>query len=228
MQRIRPRLSYANVVSTLCLFVLLGGGAYAASRLPPDSVGTKQLKKDAVKGPKVADRSLTARDIRGSVALANRASNADHAASADRAASADLLAGSPPAAFMPSGSVARAHSAVTISGGGRDDPLLSIGPLTLKANCENTGLAIYLRILASTAASDGRAVWGSSGGSAGRVELSGAPQVTVEQSALSASGASGAGDFLYVDATTTVAIDFAYTASGPQQSCTIDAVALRV
>ncbi|MDX6225535.1 MAG: hypothetical protein QOE64_1911 [Frankiales bacterium] len=29
--RLRPRLTYANVISTLCLFVLLGGGAWAAS-----------------------------------------------------------------------------------------------------------------------------------------------------------------------------------------------------
>ena len=29
---IRPRLSYANVVSTLCLFIVLGGGAYAATK----------------------------------------------------------------------------------------------------------------------------------------------------------------------------------------------------
>ena len=28
------RLTYANVVSTLCLFLLLGGGAYAAFSLP--------------------------------------------------------------------------------------------------------------------------------------------------------------------------------------------------
>ncbi|MFL5780062.1 MAG: hypothetical protein ACJ760_02005 [Thermoleophilaceae bacterium] len=29
--RLRPRITYANVVSTLCLFMLLGGGALAAS-----------------------------------------------------------------------------------------------------------------------------------------------------------------------------------------------------
>ena len=29
MLSVRPRLSYANVISTLCLFLLLGGGAYA-------------------------------------------------------------------------------------------------------------------------------------------------------------------------------------------------------
>jgi hypothetical protein len=29
--RLRPRLTYANIISTLCLFILLGGGAWAAS-----------------------------------------------------------------------------------------------------------------------------------------------------------------------------------------------------
>jgi len=233
MKRVRASLSYANVVSTLCLFVLLGGGAYAASKLPRNSVGTKQLKRNAVKGAKVANRSLTAADIRGSVhraesaARADRAASADRAAAADRAASAELLGGSPAAAFLQSSVVARAHSAVTIAGGGRTDPLLRMGPLTLQANCENTGLAIYVRILASTSASGGRAVWGSSGGSTGAIELSGTPQTTVEQNATSAASASGAGDLLYIDPTMTISLDFAYTASGPQQSCTIDAVALR-
>jgi hypothetical protein len=69
----RPKLTYANVVSTLCLFILLGGGAYAAVKLPKNSVGTKQLKKGAVKAddlgenavssPKVANGSLLKEDF---------------------------------------------------------------------------------------------------------------------------------------------------------------------
>ena len=31
LRRLRPRLTYSNVVATICLFVVLGGGAYAAS-----------------------------------------------------------------------------------------------------------------------------------------------------------------------------------------------------
>jgi hypothetical protein len=60
----KPRLTYANVVSTLCLFVLLGGGAYAASKLPKDSVGPKQLKADAVTSDKVKDGDLLAADFK--------------------------------------------------------------------------------------------------------------------------------------------------------------------
>jgi hypothetical protein len=97
----RPKLTYSNVVSTLCLFILLGGGAYAAAKLPKNSVGTKQLKKNAVKGPKVKNRSLTKVDIRGPVDSATSAAEAAHAAQADRATTADKLGGLNPSAFQP-------------------------------------------------------------------------------------------------------------------------------
>ena len=59
----RPKLNYANVMSTLCFFLLLGGGAYAAGHLGKNSVGSKQLKKNAVTSPKVKDHSLLASDF---------------------------------------------------------------------------------------------------------------------------------------------------------------------
>jgi hypothetical protein len=48
LKAVRSHLTYSNVVSTLCLFLLLGGVAYAAGQLAPNSVGTKQLKNGAV------------------------------------------------------------------------------------------------------------------------------------------------------------------------------------
>jgi hypothetical protein len=56
MKTLRDKLTYANVVSTLCLFLLLGGGAaYAATEmLPKNSVGTKQLKTGAVTPKKLS------------------------------------------------------------------------------------------------------------------------------------------------------------------------------
>jgi hypothetical protein len=64
LRRLRPRLTYANVVSSICLFLLLGGGAaFAARQLAKSSVGTKQLKKSAVTGEKVKDGSLTGADL---------------------------------------------------------------------------------------------------------------------------------------------------------------------
>lgn len=48
MHRIRRKLTYANVMATIAVFIALGGASYAAIKLPKNSVGTKQLKKGAV------------------------------------------------------------------------------------------------------------------------------------------------------------------------------------
>jgi hypothetical protein len=100
---LRRHLTYANVISTLCLFLVLGGGAaFAATKLAKSSVGTEQLKGEAVtKGKlapnsvnskKVVDGSLTGSDIQastlGKVPNAGYAENADHATTAGSANSA--------------------------------------------------------------------------------------------------------------------------------------------
>ena len=55
MRRLRGKLTYSNVISTLCLMLLLGGGtAYAATHLPKNSVGAGQLKKGAVTPAKLS------------------------------------------------------------------------------------------------------------------------------------------------------------------------------
>ena len=71
--KLRPHLTFANIVSSIALFVALGGGAYAVS-IPRNSVGGPQLKrgavtaskikKGAVTSAKVKDRSLLATDFR--------------------------------------------------------------------------------------------------------------------------------------------------------------------
>jgi hypothetical protein len=48
LAHIRPRLTYANVMSSLAVFLVLGGSAYALSA---NSVGSKELKPNAA-GPK--------------------------------------------------------------------------------------------------------------------------------------------------------------------------------
>jgi hypothetical protein len=62
MHRIRGTFRYANVVSTLCLVLLLGGGtAYAASQLvPKQSVGSAQIKKGAVTPGKLSSAAKDA------------------------------------------------------------------------------------------------------------------------------------------------------------------------
>lgn len=61
---IRKRLTFANVVACIALFVALGSGAYAATQLPKNSVGSKQIKKNAVNSAKVKDGSLQSSDFK--------------------------------------------------------------------------------------------------------------------------------------------------------------------
>jgi hypothetical protein len=65
MSKLREKLSYSNVVSTICLFLLLGEGtAMAASHLGKNTVGSKQLKKNAVTTAKLKNQSVTAAKVK--------------------------------------------------------------------------------------------------------------------------------------------------------------------
>ena len=86
----RRMLTYANVVSTLCLLLLLGGGvAVAASQLAKNSVGAKQLRKNAVTTAKIKKGAVTGAKIK--LRTLGTVPNANHAASADSAASLTSL-----------------------------------------------------------------------------------------------------------------------------------------
>jgi hypothetical protein len=105
------RLSYANVVSTIALFLVLGGGAYAALHLKKNSVKSRNivngqvknqdLAANAVRGGKVKDDSLGGNDVDESslgevpqaaqAGSAGIADNATNATNATEAANADKL-----------------------------------------------------------------------------------------------------------------------------------------
>jgi hypothetical protein len=53
-----PRLTFANVLSCLALFVALGGASYAATSLPTNSVGAMQIKSGAIDNSKIKAGSL--------------------------------------------------------------------------------------------------------------------------------------------------------------------------
>jgi len=133
MKHLRGRLTYANLLSTLCLFLLLGGGAFAAIKLPKNSVGPRQLKKNAVTGAKVKNQSLTGRDVvASSLGTVPSAANASHA---DRAGDSATLQGNGPDAFVHGdGSVIVARRDMDV--GADSVPLLDIpGVATLTAQC---------------------------------------------------------------------------------------------
>jgi hypothetical protein len=63
MNQLRSRLSYANVMATLAVFIALGGGAYAVTTAPKNSVTSKSIKKGAVKSVDAKNDGLKGIDI---------------------------------------------------------------------------------------------------------------------------------------------------------------------
>jgi hypothetical protein len=72
VKQIRKRLTYANVMSSIAVFMMLGGAAIAASQLPKNSVGTKQLKKNAVTTPKIKGQAVKAGKIANGAVLTDK------------------------------------------------------------------------------------------------------------------------------------------------------------
>lgn len=72
----RPRLSYANVISTLALFIALGGtSAYAVTKLPDRSVGEFQLRPGAVTASKIRKNAITAPKIKAQAVKQGKIAN---------------------------------------------------------------------------------------------------------------------------------------------------------
>ena len=64
MKSVRKHLTYANAMSSIAVFLILGGAtAIAAGGLGKNTVGSKQLKKNAVTAVKVKDGSLLGADF---------------------------------------------------------------------------------------------------------------------------------------------------------------------
>ncbi|MCW3065582.1 MAG: hypothetical protein JWN32_2754 [Solirubrobacterales bacterium] len=96
MRRFRSKLTYANVMATIAVFIALGGSGYAALKLPRNTVGTKQLRSHAVTNSKLAPGAVTGSRVKpngltgaeineAALGQVPSAHVADHAANADTA-----------------------------------------------------------------------------------------------------------------------------------------------
>jgi hypothetical protein len=137
--------SPALVVASLALAVALGGTTYAATALPKNSVGARQLKSGSVSTVKLAKGSVTSRQIKDHTivaadiakntlpasALAGKVASAAHADRADSAAHADTA-----------GSIAGASFATVdyrVGANTPGAPIVSANGLTITASCDATG-----------------------------------------------------------------------------------------
>ncbi len=135
MKQIRKRLTYANVMSSIAVFLVLGGAtAFAASKitakqLQSNSVTTAKIKKNAVTASKIKNNSITTSKVANGAIIGAKVNlstlgtvpSATSATTATTATTANALKGRTPFTFfMPAGIRS----------------IVAIGPFTVKANCE--------------------------------------------------------------------------------------------
>lgn len=117
MKQIRKRLTYANVMSSIAVFLVIGGAtAFAAGHLGKNTVGTKQLKNNAVTTAKIKNGAVTGAKVNAaSLGTVPSATNASHATAADNATNANnakLLNGIGSTAFSLEASSAIDNNAI--------------------------------------------------------------------------------------------------------------------
>jgi hypothetical protein len=91
---LRARVTFANVVSLLALFVALGGTSYA---VVSGTIGTRQIKNNSVRGSDIRNRTITHKDVKrnglgGSNIKESRLGQVPRARNADRLSGAGLNA----------------------------------------------------------------------------------------------------------------------------------------
>ncbi len=141
MKQIRKRITYANVMSSITVFLVLGGGAaYAAKKIgsneikgnsittgkiKKEAVTASKLKKNSVTTVKIADGAVTGAKLNlGSVGTVPNAAHANSANSADNANSANTVGGQTVAKFS-----------AQVPENGAEQTVLNVQGLKLTATC---------------------------------------------------------------------------------------------
>jgi hypothetical protein len=146
MSRLRAKLTYANVISSICLFLLLGGGAaVAATQLPPNSVGPKQIKKNSIPGNRIKKGTLTGTQINPStIGKVPSAAKADTAGSAETAKTATTATNSGHATTADNAGHATSSDNSTAVGGFKPNELTRTASATKETETVLTGTTATL------------------------------------------------------------------------------------
>jgi hypothetical protein len=130
VNRIRKRITYANVMSTMAIFLVLGGATALAASLAKNSVGTRQLKRNSVTAAKLRRNAVTTAKIKNGAVTGAKVNlgslgKVPSAASADNANATNGL-----------------HLAKISFVGTNNNPktqVLSLNGLNLFAECDGSG-----------------------------------------------------------------------------------------
>jgi hypothetical protein len=187
LKQIRKRLTYANVMSSIAVFLVLGGAtALAAGQLGKNSVGSKQIKKNAVTAVKIKKNAVTTEKLApnaitgakvnlaslGTVPTATKATTATKADNATRAANATNADNATNAANL-----AGQQSFFVRLNPGQSQTLASNGAVSIIAQCAtgveatNDRVRIIAQTTAPTAILDGNTDLSGPGGPIGENEF---------------------------------------------------------
>jgi len=145
LQQIRKRLTYANVMSSIAVFLVLGGAtAFAATQLGKNSVGSKQLKSNAVTTAKIKKNAVTGAKIKNGAVTA--AKIPDGAITGSKVNSSTL--GTVPVSATTN-SVRSTHGTLSI---GQERTIFEYGPFKITTKCApyNSGTEIGSQSLISS------------------------------------------------------------------------------
>jgi hypothetical protein len=137
VKQIRKRITYANVMSSIAVFLVLGGGAaYAAKKIGSNeikgnSITTGKLKKNAVTASKIKSNSITTAKIKNGAVTGSKVNvgtlgtvpNATHATNADNATNWSR--------YLTTG--------IVKASAGQNVSLFNIGPFSVVGHCKDLG-----------------------------------------------------------------------------------------
>ena len=148
MKQIRKRLTYANVMSSIAVFLVLGGAtAFAAKKIGSNeikgnSITTGKIKKEAVSAAKVKKNAITTVKIKndavtgdkvkestlGQVPSAANAQNSTNAANFEK--------------YVPFG--------IITANNGETKTLVTYGPFSLVGQCQTDGVNVEANVIFAT------------------------------------------------------------------------------
>ncbi|HZO07435.1 MAG TPA: hypothetical protein VFB52_13685 [Solirubrobacterales bacterium] len=129
MKQIRKHLTLANVLSTVAVFLVLGGAtAVAATQLGKNTVGTKQLKSNAVTAAKIKKNAVTAAKIKANAITTAKVKNGAITGAKVNLGSLGTVPNS-----ATTETVKGSHGVLAL---GQEATVLEHGPLKLTVKCE--------------------------------------------------------------------------------------------
>jgi len=141
VKAITKRLTYANVMSSIAVFLVLGGAtAFAAAQLGKNSVGTKQLKKNAVTTAKIKKNAINGAKIKKNAITTAKVKNGAitgakvNTSTLGTVPSASTYSGYSRTGLIKASATAGASEAAAYAAA-PEIPLISAGPFTVYGKC---------------------------------------------------------------------------------------------